>query len=82
MTFLWHYKWAFLAGTLPRLAYTGFSYSQPFLVERVLDFVSEDRAPDSKSTAYGLIGAYAIVYVGLSVCCYPGSCGVASCLIQ
>ncbi|KJK82405.1 Multidrug resistance-associated protein [Metarhizium anisopliae BRIP 53293] len=67
MTFLWHYKWAFLAGTLPRLAYTGFSYSQPFLVERVLDFVSEDRAPDSKSTAYGLIGAYAIVYVGLSL---------------
>lgn len=49
-TFLWYNKWAFLAGTLPRLAYTGFSYSQPFLVERVLDFVAEERTPDSKNT--------------------------------
>ncbi|KHN96132.1 ABC transporter [Metarhizium album ARSEF 1941] len=67
LTFLWHYRWALLSGTLPRLAYTGFSYSQPFLVERVLDFVSEDREPDSNKIAYGLIGAYAIVYVGLSL---------------
>ncbi|OAA35078.1 ABC multidrug transporter [Metarhizium rileyi] len=67
LTFLWHYKWALLAGTLPRLAYTGFSYAQPFLVERVLDFVSEERGPDSNNVAYGLIGAYAIVYLGLSI---------------
>ncbi|KAH8672363.1 P-loop containing nucleoside triphosphate hydrolase protein [Ilyonectria robusta] len=66
-TFLAHYKWEILAGVLPRVAYTGFSFSQPFLVERVLTFTEEPRDPSTRSTAYGLIGAYAIVYIGLSL---------------
>ncbi|KAI9147656.1 Canalicular multispecific organic anion transporter 2 [Paramyrothecium foliicola] len=66
-TFLWHYKWAFLAGVIPRLAQTGFLFSQPFLIPRVLDFVKEPEGPNSKATAYGLIGAYAIVYIGVAV---------------
>lgn len=66
-TFLVHYKWNFLAGVLPRLAYSGFLFAQPFLVERVLDFIDEARNPNTDSTAYGLIGGYAIVYVGIAV---------------
>lgn len=65
--FLVHYKWTFLAGVLPRLAYSGFLFSQPFLVQRVLDFIDEARNPNTDSTAYGLIGAYAIVYIGIAV---------------
>lgn len=66
-TFLVHYKWNFLAAILPRLAYSGFLFAQPFLVERVLDFIDEARNPNTSSTAYGLMGAYAIVYIGISV---------------
>ncbi|GKZ96685.1 hypothetical protein AnigIFM59636_011200 [Aspergillus niger] len=66
-TFLIHYKWPFLAGVLPRLAYSGFLFAQPFLVERVLDFIDEARTPTTNDTAYGLIGAYAIVYIGIAV---------------
>ncbi|PHH89568.1 hypothetical protein CDD83_5759 [Cordyceps sp. RAO-2017] len=65
--FLCHYKWCFLTGIVPRLAYTGFSFSQPFLIERVLNFTTEPEFPNSKNYAYGLVGAYAIVYIGLSI---------------
>lgn len=66
-TFLVHYKWDFLAGVLLRLAYTGFSFTQPFLVERVLDFTDEPDDPNSNNVAYGLVAVYAIVYIGLSL---------------
>ncbi|KAJ5294660.1 hypothetical protein PENANT_c006G09572 [Penicillium antarcticum] len=66
-TFVFHYKWAFLEGVLPRLAYTGFCFAQPFLVERVLDFMTEPEHVNSSNYAYGLIGAYAIVYIGIAI---------------
>ena len=66
-TFVKHHRWSIFAGVLPRLAYTGFTFTQPFLVQRVLDFVGEPEQPSSSSIAYGLIGAYAIVYFGISV---------------
>lgn len=62
-----HYKWDFLAGVLPRLAYSGFLFAQPFLVQRVLDFLDQARDPNTDSIAYGLIGSYAIVYIGIAV---------------
>jgi hypothetical protein len=65
---LYHYKWAFLEGVLPRFAYTGFCFAQPFLVGRVLDFMTEPEHVNSTNYAYGLIGAYAIVYIGIAVC--------------
>ena len=66
-TFISHYKWPFLAGVLPRLSYTGFTFAQPFLVERVLSFMTEPEHVNSTNYAYGLIAAYAIVYLGISV---------------
>jgi hypothetical protein len=70
-TFLVYYKWDVLAGVLPRLAYTGFIFSQPFLVHRVLTFIEEPEDINSKNIAYGLIGAYALVYIGIAVCQTP-----------
>ncbi|KAJ6786163.1 hypothetical protein PWT90_00725 [Aphanocladium album] len=61
-TLLLHYKWNLLGGVIPRLAYTGFSFAEPFLVEAVLDLTAQpDRAV---ADAYPLIAAYAIVYLG------------------
>ncbi|KAJ3499459.1 hypothetical protein NLG97_g302 [Lecanicillium saksenae] len=65
--FLRHYKWQFLAGVLPRLAYSGFLFAQPFLLERVLDFIDENHTPNTEATAYGLIAAYGVVYIGIAV---------------
>lgn len=66
-SFLFHYKWAFLSGVLPRLAYSGLTFAQPFLVQRVLDFTGQPVDSKSNDIAYGLIGAYGLVYIGLAV---------------
>lgn len=67
-TFCWHYRSAILAGVPPKLAYVGFEFAQPFLIQRVLDFLDGAyELGERRSTAYGLIGAYAIVYIGIAV---------------
>lgn len=67
-TFAAHFKWDFLVGVLPRLMFSGFCFAQPFLVERVLNFMTESEHVNSDNYARGLVGAYAIVYFGLAVC--------------
>ncbi|KAJ5217855.1 P-loop containing nucleoside triphosphate hydrolase protein [Penicillium citrinum] len=66
-TFISHFKWDYLAGIIPRLANVGFCFAQPFLVERVLDFMNEPEHVNSDNYARGLVAAYGIVYVGLAV---------------
>ncbi|KAJ5139829.1 P-loop containing nucleoside triphosphate hydrolase protein [Penicillium atrosanguineum] len=66
-TFASHYKWDYMAGILPRLGYTAFTFTQPFLVSRVLDFMTEPEHVNSDYYARGLIAAYAIVYVGIAI---------------
>lgn len=56
-----------MEGVLPRLAFTGFNFAQPFLVERVLNFMTEPEHVNSDNYARGLVAAYAIVYIGLAV---------------
>ena len=36
-------------------------------MERVLDFMTEPEHVNSTNNAYGLIGAYAIVYIGIEM---------------
>lgn len=66
-TFASHYKWDLLAGVLPRLAYIGFTFTEPFLVHRVLDFTVEPDGPNTRNIALGLVAAYAIVHIGKAV---------------
>ncbi|KAJ5157304.1 P-loop containing nucleoside triphosphate hydrolase protein [Penicillium canariense] len=66
-TLVSHYRWEFLEGVLPRVAFTGFTFAQPFLVQRVLDFMTEPEKINSKNYARGLVAAYAIVYVGIAI---------------
>lgn len=65
-----HYKYPLLAGVLPRLANSAFTYAQPFLIDTALSLTSENTSTDSatRNYGYGLIAAYAIVYVGIGVC--------------
>ncbi|GAM84988.1 hypothetical protein ANO11243_029910 [Dothideomycetidae sp. 11243] len=61
------YKWTFLAGVLPRLALTGFTFAQPFLVTRFLSYESNRDARDAGATGTWLIVAYAGVYIGIAI---------------
>ena len=72
-----------LLGPVPaRLCLIGFNYSQPFLVTRVINYVSQPKTASSKNTGYGLIGATAVIYIGLAVSnrCYLSDGTVESAL--
>lgn len=60
--------WDIMEAVLPRLAFLGLSFAQPFLVERVLGFMTEPEHVNSTNYARGLVAAYALVYIGLAVC--------------
>lgn len=67
---------SFWTPVLARLCMTAFTYTQPLLLERVIDYVNDPKSSDD--IGYGLIGAYSIVYTGLavSVC----TCLVSTCI--
>ncbi|RSL46129.1 hypothetical protein CEP54_013989 [Fusarium duplospermum] len=50
---------------VPRLVMIGFTYSQPFFIRALLEYLSDKDMP--KSHGYGLIGAAAIIYGGIAV---------------
>ncbi|KAF2197592.1 ABC transporter-like protein [Delitschia confertaspora ATCC 74209] len=56
-----------LYAILPRLLLAGFQYSQPVLINRVIDVVEEDRKPAEGNVRLGLIGATALIYLGIAV---------------
>ena len=60
-----------LIAIFPRLCLTGFKFAQPFLIHRVISFVEQESSPRNQNTAYGLIGATALIYLGIAVSfCY------------
>ncbi|KAJ3938533.1 uncharacterized protein N0V96_011260 [Colletotrichum fioriniae] len=58
----WAYRTTFLAAVLPRILFAGFIFSQPFLVNQIVNFVGSPRTEDSKNVAGGLVGATACWY--------------------
>lgn len=60
-----YFKWPILAGLIPRFAQIGFFFAQPYLVGRTTVYISDPFG--TKNEGYGLIGAFAFVYVGLAV---------------
>ncbi|EAW08899.1 putative ABC transporter [Aspergillus clavatus NRRL 1] len=51
----------------PRLCLLGFTFAQPFLINRTVTFVSQPVTEETQNAGYGLIGAFALVYIGLAV---------------
>ena len=56
-----------LAGVLPRLCLTGFTYAQPFLINTLINFVDSENPDVNLNSGYGLIGAYILVFFGAAV---------------
>ncbi|KAK7736158.1 hypothetical protein SLS53_007186 [Cytospora paraplurivora] len=61
------YRAGYLAPVIPRLCLAGFSFSQPFLVNRVTEFVGQPKDEQTNNIAGGLIGAALLVYLGLAL---------------
>lgn len=59
-------KWPILVPIIPRLALLAFTFCQPLLLRRLLDYLNNSDA-ETENIGYGLIGAYFVVYAGLAV---------------
>jgi hypothetical protein len=51
----------------PRLLQIGFTYSQPYMIKKAVELAVLPQEQPYNNWAYGLIGAFAIVYTGVAV---------------
>ncbi|KAK1570181.1 canalicular multispecific organic anion transporter 1 [Colletotrichum navitas] len=58
--------WHALAPVMPRLAVTGFTFAQSFLVTALLNYLENGKNRPA-SHGYGLLGACVFVYIGIAV---------------
>lgn len=63
-------KWPLLTAVPARACVVAFNFCQPLLLTRSLSYFDEAVNNASNNVGYGLIGAYALVYLGLGVSIY------------
>ena len=51
----------------PRICLIGFKFSQPLLINRIISLIGEPETALNKDIGYGLIGATAVIYLGLAI---------------
>ncbi len=61
------YRYSLFQGTWPRLALSGFTFAQPFLITRVVNFAVDPVVRLDGDLGNGLIVATALIYIGLAV---------------
>ncbi|GFF54141.1 metal resistance protein YCF1 [Aspergillus udagawae] len=62
-----HHRWAILAAVIPRLALTGFTFAQPFLLTRIISYITEPNGALTADYGTGLIAATVLIYIGLAI---------------
>ncbi|TVY60887.1 ABC transporter FUM19 [Lachnellula suecica] len=60
-------KWPVVAVFFPRLCLIGLRFSQPLLLKRIVDFVSQPDGKEKTNIGYGLLGATALVFLGNAI---------------
>lgn len=61
-------KGTLILAVLPRLCWIAFKFAQPFLLNRVVRYITDEQADDAKkSIGFALAGATALVYMGIAV---------------
>ncbi|KAL6239854.1 P-loop containing nucleoside triphosphate hydrolase protein [Aspergillus navahoensis] len=61
------YGWPYISAVPPRLAYSCFIFTQPFLITAAIDYIGGSSASEPKVYGAGLVGAYILVYAGIAV---------------
>ncbi|KAI0423684.1 P-loop containing nucleoside triphosphate hydrolase protein [Xylaria sp. FL1042] len=61
------FQWEVLLIVFPKLAYVALSLSQPFLIQEAVSFVQNTQTNNNNDVGYGLIGGFALVYIGLAI---------------
>jgi ATP-binding cassette, subfamily C (CFTR/MRP), member 1 len=66
----WSLRWEVLVIFLPKICYVALNLSQTYLIQAVVLYTAESDQNDWNN-GYGLIAAFALVYVGLAVSLIP-----------
>lgn len=61
------YGWDCVSAIPPRLVYSCFTFTQPFLITATVNYIGGPSSSEPKIYGNGLIGAYVLVYLGLAV---------------
>jgi ATP-binding cassette subfamily C (CFTR/MRP) protein 1 len=64
-------KWPLLVPVIPRIFLSAFTFAQPFLITKIIQYLGEPIDSGNKPIGYGLVGAYGIVYIGIAVRILP-----------
>lgn len=59
--------WPFLQAVVPRLCLIAFTFAQPLFISAALDLLIQPRSQMTDAKAYGLVGAAALIYIGLAI---------------
>jgi hypothetical protein len=72
------YRWPYISAVPPRLAYSCFIFTQPFLITATIDYIGGTSVSEPKVYGAGLVGAYILVYAGIAVGVQfsPASCQI------
>jgi ATP-binding cassette subfamily C (CFTR/MRP) protein 1 len=62
-----HHWRSFSSIILPRICFSAFNFSQPFLLQRTLRFLSADDYTNRPAIGNGLIASYVLVYFGFGI---------------
>lgn len=61
------FKLELFAPVLPRIILVVFTFCQPLLLNRFINYLAKPEELESANIGYGLVAAYGIVYLGLAV---------------
>jgi len=64
---MWAWRYEIAKIMFPRFCVVALQLSQPFLIQRVIETLSDPDSIQMRNHGYGLIGAVAIVYLGTAV---------------
>ncbi|PWY72279.1 putative multidrug resistance-associated protein [Aspergillus heteromorphus CBS 117.55] len=61
------YLWPVLSAVVPRLALSGFTFCQPFLIASTIGYFEDGSTDDIRKYGRALVGAYLLVYLGIAI---------------
>jgi ATP-binding cassette subfamily C (CFTR/MRP) protein 1 len=61
------FLWSWISAVVPRLIMSGFTFAQPFLISATVDFIARPKTTTNEKYGQALVGAYIVVYLGLTV---------------
>ncbi|CEJ57253.1 hypothetical protein PMG11_05953 [Penicillium brasilianum] len=60
-------RWTVAQAVAPRLFLIGFKFGQPFLINDLINYVSDNGSNELSGVKYGFIGATVLIYIGIAV---------------